>query len=66
MASRVIIKVVGGVADVISKPKSLAVEIRDYDVEGCEEERLSHDGGGDPYVLSVWDTGSRIKDGAEV
>lgn len=48
---KVVIVVRGGVAEVLKRPESLTVEIRDYDTEGCEPERLEEDGS----VVSVYD-----------
>ena len=40
----VVIGVRGGVAEVLSCPAGVRVEIRDYDTEGCEAQRLAPDG----------------------
>lgn len=41
---KVIIIVRGGVAEMVSKPADIEVEIRDYDTEGCDPEQLEPDG----------------------
>ena len=46
---KVIVTVSGGIADVTEKPNDLEVEIRDYDVEGMEEDVLKTDEDGDKY-----------------
>jgi hypothetical protein len=53
---RVIISVTNGVADVVAKPKGIAVSIFDYDVEGAEpsDARLSKDSDGHACFVSEW------------
>lgn len=55
---RVIISVIGGVADVISKPPGVAVTLFDYDVDGVEN--VSKDPDGERCIISYWDA-QRIK-----
>ena len=50
----VIITVSGGVADLILKPRGIAVSILDYDVEGVDEERISKDADGEECCVSRW------------
>lgn len=45
----VIIRVSGGVAEVIEQPKGVRVRMIDYDVEGCEDSELEMDASGDQY-----------------
>lgn len=47
----VVISVHGGVADLVSKPEGFTgrVLVRDYDVEGCDENQLQTDEDGDRY-----------------
>lgn len=51
--NQVIITIRGGVAEVASKPSNIEVVLRDYDIQGVEEERLQRDVDGDPYVECV-------------
>ena len=51
--NQVIITIRGGVAEVASKPSNIEVVLRDYDVQGVEEERLQRDVGGDLYIECV-------------
>jgi len=41
---KVVICVRGGVAEVLERPDNVAVEIRDYDTEGCDADGLAPDG----------------------
>ena len=49
-AKPVIINVRGGVAELLSKPTNITVRVRDYDVQGVEEERLQRDAQGNSYL----------------
>ena len=52
---RVIITVSGGVADVLYKPKGIAISVIDYDVEGSgEDDKLSKDPDGQQCCISQW------------
>lgn len=51
--NQVIITIRGGVAEVASKPSNIEVVLRDYDVQGVEEERLQRDVEGDLYIECV-------------
>ena len=51
---QIIIRVDGGVADVLSQPPNTQVVIRDYDINDCPEEELSVDDNGDTYEESIW------------
>jgi hypothetical protein len=51
---KVIIIVQGGVADVFQKSKNVEVEIRDYDIDGTEEDRLQKDKDGDEYIAAIY------------
>jgi hypothetical protein len=53
---RVIVSVSGGVADVVFKPRGVAVTIVDYDVDGAEEEagRITRDPDGQLCVMGQW------------
>jgi len=42
-SNQVIITIRGGVAELASKPANIEVILRDYDVQGVEEERLQRD-----------------------
>ena len=41
---RVVVAVRGGVAEVVSCPEGVTVEVRDYDTEGCDPAQLEPDG----------------------
>ena len=41
---KVVITVRGGVAEVVTRPENVTVEIRDYDTEGCDPRTLDEDG----------------------
>ncbi len=51
---KVIIIVQGGVADVFQKSDNVEVEIRDYDIDGTEDERLKKDKDGDEYIAAIY------------
>lgn len=51
----VVIVVRGGVAELVRKSNNVRLIIRDYDVEGCEEDRLKKDKDGNEYIESVYD-----------
>ena len=59
MSKRVIIQIVGGVAEVINKPEGVAVEIRDYDVND-NEHLWTRDHLGTPYVEKLWQTEEKV------
>lgn len=50
---KVVISVRGGVAEVVDdlSDEDVQVEIRDYDVEGCCEDRLAEDEEGEMYIF---------------
>jgi hypothetical protein len=50
---KVIIAIRGGVAEVVEKSDNVVVIIKDYDVEGVEEDRLMTDESGDSYIGST-------------
>jgi len=50
LLEQVIIEVRGGVADVVSNTAGCDVIIRDYDVEGCDEDQLLENENGDQYL----------------
>ena len=41
---KVVVTVRGGVAEVAYCPKGVVVKIRDYDTDGCDEDKLEEDG----------------------
>lgn len=51
---QVIVTVNGGVADILLKPKGVAVTLYDYDVEGCEETSLDKDPDGQSCMIHEW------------
>ena len=61
-ARLVILSVSGGVADVILKPKGMAVTIFDYDVEGSggDDPRISKDPDGHECHISEWPSGEKV------
>jgi hypothetical protein len=50
----VVIVVRGGVAEVLKMSDNIRVLIKDYDVEGVEEDRLVRDENGDEYMESSY------------
>ena len=52
-SNQVIITIRGGVAELASKPSKIEVILRDYDVQGVEEERLQRDVDGNLYFECV-------------
>ena len=60
-AQNIIVIVEGGVVQEVTFPSldSPAVEVRDYDVQGCDSDGkgLSIDQDGDPYIGYVWEPG---------
>jgi hypothetical protein len=54
--SKIIIEVSGGVVQNVTIPKDsdITVEIRDYDIDGCDKDRLDKDENGNYCVCSVW------------
>ena len=54
--SAVRVDVVGGIAHLVSKPKGIIVEIRDFDQEGADPKEwgLTRDAGGDGYYASSY------------
>ena len=54
----VVISVSGGVADVIFKPKGVAVSIFDYDVQG--QEQLGKDPDGQDCCISEWRASKQV------
>ena len=50
----VIISVSGGVADLVFKPRGIAVSILDYDVQGVDEGRIFKDADGEECIVSRW------------
>lgn len=49
----VMIFVRGGVVDVVLIPPGITVMVRDYDVDGCEEDELDRDSSGHCYIETV-------------
>jgi|GEM_PF-4131040 len=56
----VVVTVSGGVPMVVKKPKGVKLVIRDYDVDGVEENLLTQDPSGDDCVESVWKSGDML------
>lgn len=61
-APQVILSVSGGVADVIFKPRGVAVTIFDYDVDGADQDdpRISKDPDGHECHISEWPSGEKV------
>lgn len=49
----VVVTVTGGVAYVEEIPPGIIVKIRDYDIEGCDEDKLMQDKEGNRYIEAV-------------
>jgi hypothetical protein len=47
--AKILIQVVGGIATVVSCDPNIDWEIRDYDIQG-DEDNIQYDENGDPYV----------------
>jgi len=47
--------IVGGTVQDVDVPPGVAVEIYDYDVEGCDEDRLGKDKDGNECMIAVWE-----------
>jgi hypothetical protein len=55
MAKRITIIMDGGVIqDILDIPADCEIEVRDFDVEGCEFEDVLTDDNGEEYTSSVW------------
>ena len=48
------ITVSGGVVQHVEVPDGVTVIVRDYDVDGVENDLLQQDTGGDDYIKSIW------------
>jgi hypothetical protein len=53
--SKVTIAIVGGLVETIDKPDDIEVEIRDYDIDGADEDDLSVDENGKKFVQSIYE-----------
>ena len=51
---KAIIIIRGGVAEVAEKSDNVVVELRDYDIDGANDDRLTEDDNGDLYVCSTY------------
>ena len=51
---KVVITVRGGCAEVVEQSDNVSVEIRDYDIEGVEEARLTEDDEGKLCIVSTY------------
>lgn len=47
--------ITGGVIQHIDHPEDVVVIVKDYDIEGFDEDLLIKDEAGDEYVESVWE-----------
>lgn len=45
----------GGVVQHVEVPEGVTVIVRDYDVDGSEEDQLDQDENGDQYIESTWE-----------
>lgn len=50
----VVMTVLGGVVDGVAIPPGIVVKVRDYDVEGCDEDKLMQDKEGNRYIEAVF------------
>jgi hypothetical protein len=50
----VVVTVTGGVAELEQIPPGIIVKIRDYDIEGCDEDKLTQDKEGNRYIEAVF------------
>ena len=56
MSQEILIIMKGGlIQEIYGIPPDVVIRIKDYDVDGCDEERLQRDRDGDPNCESVWD-----------
>lgn len=49
------VTVEGGVVQWVEVPEGVTVIVRDYDVDGSEDEGLDQDENGDQYIESTWE-----------
>jgi len=49
------VTVEGGVVQWVEVPEGVTVIVRDYDVDGSEEDQLDQDENGDQYVEAIWE-----------
>lgn len=49
------ITVEGGAVHHVECPKGVKVVVKDYDIDGVDEESLSQDKDGKDYIESVWE-----------
>ena len=49
------VTVEGGVVQHVEVPEGVHVIVRDYDVDGTEEDQLEQDENGDHFIESNWD-----------
>lgn len=54
----VVVTVTGGVASAEEIPPGIIVKIRDYDVEGCDEDKLVQDKEGNRYIEQIYHSSS--------
>lgn len=52
--TEVIITIKGGIIQDINLPDNVTVIVMDFDVEGVEEDVLSHNKEGEAYIESTW------------
>lgn len=50
------VTVEGGVVQNVEVPKGVRVIVKDYDVEGCDDDQLEQDEAGDSFITSVWES----------
>ena len=53
-ARHVVVHVEGGAVSDVTTPADVVVEVRDYDVDGIEEEHLHTDNDGRPHTVEWW------------
>ncbi len=49
------VTVEGGVVQYVEVPEGVTVVVRDYDVDGSEDEGLQQDDNGDKFIEAIWE-----------
>ncbi len=63
---RVVAHIRGGVVSDVELPVGVTLEVRDYDVDGVEDERIHKDAAGRRYTRQLWgDTAAESTEGSE-
>ena len=53
----IVITVEGGLIQDVNIPKGchISVKVKDFDVEGCESDRVTTNNAGEEYIESIWE-----------